>query len=50
MTKCSTCDSEAVHYLEYDNLTTLVGWIGRYCGPCFVKKLRGMVTAWSKRK
>lgn len=49
--KCFTCKgTNAVHFLDYRNIDTQVNWSGVYCNKCFIKKLRGMATAWSKRK
>lgn len=50
MGNCSTCDNEAAHYIDYSSLKGPVAWSGVYCTKCFVKKLRGMATVWSKRK
>jgi len=48
--QCYTCDKMGIHFLSYLNYDTDVNWIGMYCNSCFVKKLRGMATVWSKRK
>lgn len=50
MPRCTTCENEGEHYIRYINALTLGdGWTGIYCTPCFVKKLRGMATVWSKK-
>lgn len=49
MLGCITCDNAAEHSLKYDkHFNDYVHWEGDYCTDCFVKKLRGMATVWSK--
>ncbi len=47
--KCILCKKKALHGISYSDLKG-DGWKGHYCNNCFIKKLRGMATAWSNRK
>lgn len=49
MLQCSTCDEKGIHLLSYSRRIDNIDWIGLYCDPCFVKKLRGMATTWSNK-
>lgn len=49
MVKCLLCSTTAIHSLGYTSLHDGSNWVGNYCNSCFVKKLKGMYSVWSKK-